>query len=34
LKAAGTLRADAAHCRISEKPQQNQPTDRAAPCGL
>jgi hypothetical protein len=29
-----TLRAEAAHCRISGQPRQNQPTDRGAHCGL
>jgi hypothetical protein len=29
-----TLRAEAEHCRIGEKREQKQPTDRAAMCGL
>ena len=29
-----TLRPRSAHCRIAEKSQQKQPTDRAAHCGL
>lgn len=34
LRVKRTLRPMAAHCRIAEKSQQKQPTDRAARCGL